>query len=358
MDKVRLGVVGCGAIFPTHADAIQRIGCAELAAVHDVLPERTEAAAAKYGCHASPTLEDLLQRVDAVSVCVPSGLHAEVGILAARAGRHVLVEKPIDTTLPKAERLVRACEEAEVRLGVISQHRFANDIQAARSAVQGGLLGPMLAGDAYIKWFRTQVYYDSGDWRGTWDLDGGGCLMNQGVHYIDMLQWIMGPVRAVRACCRTLAHDIEVEDVANALLEFESGAVGVLQGSTSCFPGFAERLELHGRHGTIVIEGDIAKVWEIWEDPVSDRSKYGRGVACQPTPNLHAHGSGKQLPHDPTAQWGEQHRLQIEDFCRATLEGREPFLTGRMALEPLRVILAVYESSRRGGERVCLEEIA
>lgn len=358
MDKVRLGVVGCGAIFPTHADAIRRIECAELSAVYDVLPERTEAAAERFRCHPSPTLDDLLARVDALVVCVPSGLHAEVGIQAARAGRHVLVEKPIDTTLLKATRLVQACESAGVRLGVISQHRFANDIRAARSAVQGGVLGPMLAGDVYIKWFRTQVYYDSGDWRGTWELDGGGCLINQGIHYIDMLQWIMGPVKAVRACCRTMAHNIEVEDVANALLEFESGAVGVLQGSTSSFPGFAERLELHGRYGTIVIEGDIAKVWEIWEDPESDRSKYGRGVACQPTPNLHAHGSGGPLPDDPTARWGEQHRMQIADFCQAILENREPALTGRMALEPLRVILAVYESSRRGGERVLLEEIA
>ncbi len=358
MSKVRIGVVGCGAIFPTHADAILRIPCAELAAVYDVVPERTRAASERYGCHGAQSLEELLAMVDAVDVCVPSGLHAEVGLRAARAGRHVLAEKPIDTTMAKAKALVEGCEQAGVRLGVISQHRFANDIRAARSAVQGGVLGPMVSGDVYIKWFRTQVYYDSGDWRGTWELDGGGCLINQGVHYIDMLQWIMGPVKAVRACCRTMAHRIGVQDVGNALLEFESGAVGVLQGSTSCFPGFAERLELHGRYGTIVVEGDVAKVWEIWEDPEGDRSKYGRGVVSQPTPNLHAHGSAKEIPDDPTAKWGEQHRMQIEDFCRAVLENRDPFLTGRMALEPLRVILAVYESSRRGGERVELEEIA
>jgi predicted dehydrogenase len=211
----------------------------------------------------------------------------------------------------------------------------------------------------YNKWFRTQAYYDSGDWRGTWKLDGGGCLMNQGVHYVDMLQWIMGGVRSVRTQMRTATHErIEVEDIANVLLEFENGAVGVIQASTSYYPGLAERLEIHGKWGTAIIEADRLKVWEV-DEKAAEEGLYGRGVQKQPTPNIqshggHAEGSGSA---DPSAIWGDQHRLQIQDFTDAILEKRAPFMTGEFALEPLKIILAIYESGRRGGERVCLTEL-
>lgn len=325
----------------------------------DIVPEKACAAADKYGVLAAPSLEGLFEQVDAICVCVPSGDHAKVGVEAAKAGKHVVCEKPIEVTLPAARSLIKACDDAGVTLTVISQHRFAKDIQQVRTAAQSGALGPLIAGDMYNKWFRTQAYYDSGDWRGTWRLDGGGCLMNQGVHYVDMLQWIMGGVRAVRSQTRTMTHErIEVEDVVNVLLEFENGAVGVIQASTSYYPGLAERLEIHGKWGTAIVEGDRLKVWEV-DEKAAEEGLYGRGVQAQPTPNVQTHDKASEGTGaaDPSAIWAEQHRMQIEDFTRAVLDNRSPFITGIQAIEPLRVILAVYESAKRGGERVELSEL-
>ncbi|HEY0866000.1 MAG TPA: Gfo/Idh/MocA family oxidoreductase [Fimbriimonas sp.] len=350
---VRLGVIGCGKIYGTHCDAIGGIDGAELTAVYDIIPDRTAEAAGAYRAHGAANLADLWEHVDAVTICVPSGLHAEVGIEAARAGKHVLVEKPVDVSLEAAQRLVDECRQCGVKMGTVSQHRFARKMRKLHDAAQANELGPLVQGDAYIKWYRTQAYYDSGDWRGTWALDGGGCLMNQGVHYVDMIQWIMGGVKAVQAQVRTAAHSIEVEDTAMALVEYRNGAVGVIQGSTSCYPGFAERLEVHGRHGSVILEGDRIKFWDI--DPEgAEAGFYGGGVMMQPTPSRHTHEMqpDEENARDTSANWGEQHRLQIEDFVRSIEEDREPFITGEMSLEPLKVILAIYESARDGGRRV------
>lgn len=348
---IRVGVVGCGAIHGIHCDAYKAIDGVEIAAVYDVLPERANAAAEKYGACPTKSLANLLRRVDAVSVCVPSGLHAKVGIQAARAGKHVVTEKPIDVSYAHGKALVDACRDAKVKLAVISQHRFANDMRKLQEAAQGGAFGRLVQGDMYNKWYRTQAYYDSGDWRGTWKLDGGGCLMNQGVHYVDMLQWVMGGVRSVRALIRTATHNIEVEDTAIALLEYTNGAVGVIQGSTSIYPGLAERIEVHGDCGSAVIEGDRLKLWKVDPNALSDKSPYGGGVMKQPTPKETTvdSGEGQGGAADPTAIWGEQHRMQLEDFVRAIADDREPFVTGEAALEPLKIILAIYRSGRRNG---------
>lgn len=353
---VRFGIVGCGAIFATHADALANIEGAELVGVFDTNRDKKCLAAERYGCRATESLEELCGICDAIIICTPSGTHAELGIQIARAGKHVIVEKPIDTTLAKAQSLVDAAREAGIKLATISQHRFAATVQRARDAAQGGELGPLLAGDAYIKWYRTQAYYDSGEWRGTWELDGGGCLINQGVHMIDMIQWIMGGVKSVQAQVRTAAHDIAVEDIAQALVEYKNGAIGVIYGSTSFYPGLAERLEVHGKHGTVILEGDRVKMWKA--DPVAAaQGLYGGGVMMQPTPSQHTADQNEaslieSSVDDPTCKWGEQHRLQLEDFTRAIQEDREPFITGEASLEPLKIIMAIYESARSGGARV------
>lgn len=352
---LRIGVVGCGVIHGTHCDAIQKIEGAKLAAVCDVVKDRAKAAGEKYGVPGFASLGKMLEQVDAVTVCVPSGLHHKIGIKAAQAGKHVLTEKPIDVNYRQAKALVDACRAAKVCLGVVSQHRFSNDIRALRDAAQGGDLGKLLMGDAYIKWYRTQAYYDSGDWRGTWKLDGGGCLMNQGVHYIDMLQWVMGGVKSVQAVTRTAAHKIEVEDLAYALVEFKNGAVGLIHGSTSTYPGFGERLEVHGTCGTAIIEGDRFKVYDINPDAPKDKSPYGKGVQKQPTGGIKIYDKSDETAtgaSDPSAIWGEQHRLQIEDWVRAIERKTDPYMTGEMAIEPLKVILAIYKSARSGGRKV------
>lgn len=349
----RIGIVGCGAIHGTHAEAIRRIAQASIGGFYDVVHARSQKAADVYGGVAYRSVDDLLGSVDAVSVCVPSGLHGEVGLKAIAAGKHLLVEKPIDVSSVMAEALVCGAREQGVTLSVISQHRFSPDIRRLKRAIDAGELGDLLEGDAYIKWYRTQAYYDSGDWRGTWKLDGGGCLINQGIHYVDMIQWLMGGVKSVQAMVRTAAHDIEVEDSANVLVEYRNGAIGVIQGSTCCYPGFAERLEVHGKLGSVVVEGDRIKAWEIDDQP-TDGSPYGRGVQMQPTPSLQL-ATGPSEVRDEDARrnsWIEQHRLQILDFVDACLERREPFITGEMALQPLKIILAIYESTRLDGRKV------
>lgn len=349
MTALRFGIAGCGKIFSTHADALQNIEGAKLGAVYDIDPAISCKAGERYGVPAPRSWDEFLSLVDVVIVATPSGLHGEVGVAAARAGKHVVTEKPIEITFEKASRLVEACRAAGVKLACISQHRFSREMRRLHDAAQSGGLGRLLQGDATIKWYRTQEYYDSGDWRGTYALDGGGCLMNQGVHYVDMVQWVMGGVRAVQAMCRTLNHDIEVEDTAMALVEYRNGALGVIRGSTCCFPEMAERIEVNGSHGSVVLERDRVRLWHV--DPVAaTQGQYGGGVMMQPAPAATIRVA--EEGDDPTAKWGEQHRLQLEDFARAVRDDREPFLTGEMALEPLKVILAIYESSRRGGARV------
>ena len=353
--SLRIGIVGCGAIYSTHAEAIQLIDRASIGGFYDIDLTKGVKAADTYQAPAFESLEALLQEVDAISVCVPSGKHAEIGIAAAAAGKHVLVEKPIDVSMKAAKDLVCTAREAGVTLSVISQHRFAPGIRRLKDSIDAGELGDLIEGDSYIKWYRTQAYYDSGDWRGTWALDGGGCLINQGIHYIDMIQWLMGGIKSVRAVVRTAAHNIEVEDAANVLVEYRNGAMGVIQGSTSYFPGFAERLEVHGKLGSVIIEGDLVKAWEVDDQP-GDGSPYGRGVQMQPTPNLHLSSLAveEQDPETRRRQWIEQHRLQISDFVDACLDGREPFITGEMALQPLKAILAIYESAKQDGCKVDL----
>ena len=188
-----------------------------------------------------------------VCVCVPSGLHAEVGVRAARAGKHLVVEKPIDVTLAAADRLIEAARAAGVALTVISQHRFDPGLIELKRLLGDGALGRLVLAEASTKWYRTQAYYDSAAWRGTWAMDGGS-LMNQGIHYVDLLRWCMGPVTEVTAVCATQAHQVEVEDTALAIVRFGSGAVGTILSSTAAYPGFPQRLEITGTDGTVIVE--------------------------------------------------------------------------------------------------------
>ena len=338
-------IVGCGVIAPMHAEAIKALPNAELRAVVDVVPEQAWKRAEEFDGTPYSDLAEALARpdIDVVCVCVPSGLHAEVGVQAAAAGKHVLVEKPIDITLAAADRLINACREHKVKLAVISQHRFGAGMRQVREALEAGRFGRLLVGDAVIKWYRTQGYYNSGAWRGTWELDGGGALMNQGVHYIDQLQWTMGPITSIVARTGTVAHDIAVEDVGLALLTFANGALGTIQGSTAVYPGLPERLEISGTEGTAIVEAGKIKVWEF-KDEKGEVGAYGAKLksddAAAPTTGA----------ADPAAISWAGHRHQMADLLAAIEEDREPAINGEEARKPLEVILAIYESARTGQE--------
>jgi UDP-N-acetyl-2-amino-2-deoxyglucuronate dehydrogenase len=331
------GIVGCGVIAPVHAAAIAALPNARLVAVTDIVPETARAFADGRGAEPEPDLDALLARpdIDVVSVCVPSGLHADIGIRAARAGRHLVMEKPVDITVAAADRLLDSAASAGVGLTVISQHRFDPGVRRLRELVDQGRLGRLVLGDAVIKWYRSQDYYDSGDWRGTWAADGGGALMNQGVHYVDLLCWIMGEVEEVTALCATQAHTIEVEDVALALLRFRSGAVGVLQASTAVYPGLPERLEISGTGGTVIVEAGGIRVAEL-ADEKGDVGAYGRKIEPASAP----------AASRKTA--GQAHQAQLADFLAALDSGRQASVTGVEARNCLALISAVYDSARTG----------
>ena len=328
------GIVGTGVIAAIHADAIAMVPDARLAAVTDVAVGAAAAFAAARGCAAEPDLDALLARpdVDVVSVCVPSGLHAEIGIRAARAGKHLVVEKPIDVTLNAADRLIDAARAAGVALTVISQHRFDPGLIEARRLLDEGALGRLVLGEASTKWYRTQAYYDSAAWRGTNAMDGGS-LMNQGIHYVDLLRWCMGPVSEVTALCATQTHQIEVEDTSLAALRFASGALGTIVASTSVFPGFAQRLEITGTEGTITIE-----------DGAIVRRAFSSGAHEPRGP----HGAAAAAGSNPAAVDVASHAAQLEDLLTAIEAGREPAVTGESGRATLEIICAVYESARTG----------
>ena len=352
---MRFAVIGCGVIGPTHAEALKALQPegARLEAVVDEVPDKAEALAAKFGAQAM-SLEAVLAdpAIDAVTVCVPSGLHAEMGVRALKAGKHVVVEKPMDISLAACDRLLAAQRESGKRLAVISQHRFDHASVEVKAALESGLLGPMVFADARVPWFRSQEYYDSGGWRGTWALDGGGALMNQGVHTADLLRWLCGPVETVYAQARTLAHErIETEDVIAATLTFANGSIGTLSASTALYPGFAVRIAVHGTEGSAIIEGDMLHTLKT-KSGLTGGGESAQGHALQvatggtkAATEEQAHPTGAS---DPAAIWGEAHRMQLADFIHCCRTGAEPVVNGAEGRKAVEVVLAVYESARTG----------
>jgi predicted dehydrogenase len=341
-EKMGFGIVGCGVIGPWHRDAIQYLEEAELVACCDVdeargrkMAEESEGQVKFYGDYG-----DLVRDpgVDAVCVCTPSGLHGEVAVSAAEAGKHVLCEKPMEITSEKMDEMISACRKNGVKLGNIFQRRTHRSSQIAKDAIDGGILGKMVLGDIYLKYYRAQSYYESAGWRGTWALDGGGALMNQGVHGIDLALWIMGPVRSVYGRSDHLVRDIEVEDTAIALLEYESGAWGVLEGTTSVNPGESTTLSMHGKKGTITLENDSISKWAVadGEDERAEVKPYD------------VEGERDGAASDPTAIGHAGHVFLVKDLIEAVREDREPFITGESARKGVELILGVYESSRVG----------
>jgi predicted dehydrogenase len=330
-----------------HARAIAQVEGGRVAAVASRSEARAKEMAAEIGCRAYGDLAEMLEdpAVQVVSICTPSGAHMEPAIAAAEAGRHLIIEKPLEISLERCDRIIEAAERHGVQLGGVFQSRFFEASRLLKAAVEAGRFGDMVLADAYVKWFRPQEYYDHGGWKGTAAFDGGGALMNQSIHAIDLLLWCAGPVRSVQAFKGVRGHRrIEVEDTAVAALEFESGAMGVLEGSTAVYPGFLKRIELSGTGGSAVLEEEDLKTWSFSREAREDEEIRRRFSAETAT------GGGAS---DPGAIGIEGHRRQFEDFLGALDAGRPLELDGREARRAVELVLAVYRSAENG-ERVRL----
>jgi UDP-N-acetyl-2-amino-2-deoxyglucuronate dehydrogenase len=351
-EKVRFGILGCGVIGPHHARAIAGLEDAELVAVADVVPELADKLAAKYGCSAYPGLGQMLSvaDLDAVCVCTPSGMHAGDAIAALEAGKHVVIEKPVDVTLEAADRLLGVQRATGGKVAVVSQHRFDAATRAVREAVAAGKFGRLTTGSAEVRWWRSQSYYDSGGWRGTWELDGGGALINQAIHSIDLLQWLMGPVVEIMAYTGLLAHErIEVEDTAVAILEFDNGSLGTIVATTAAYPGLTARIAVHGDRGSAVIDDDEL-VYFHSAGVGREAGAYG-GSENQSEQVMEQYGGGYKGPGagaDP-GSLSMAHRDQLADFVEAVRNDREPSINVEEGRKPLAIIAGIYESARTGG---------
>ncbi|MEU6479152.1 Gfo/Idh/MocA family oxidoreductase [Streptomyces sp. NPDC047017] len=351
MSRLRFGVIGCGVIGGLHARVLTSYpplaARARLVAVASPSPERAHRLAAETGSEATD-VATLLDRpdIDVISVCAPSGLHAELGRQALAAGKHVVVEKPIDVTAEAADQLIDSARKAGRALAVISQRRYDPASRMLRSALGAGELGTLTSGLVEVPLWRGQSYYDSGDWRGSRALDGGGALLNQGVHAVDLVQWLMGPVVEVTAHTALKGHQgIEVEDVVTASLRHASGALTSLLATTAAYPGRTTRLTVHGDRGSAVIDNDELAYFHA-AGPDDDTSAYG------------AYGAGNQAaerrpaapeqPRDASGLLPAPHGDQLLDFCDAVAEGRPPGVDGEEGRRALLSVLAVYEAARTG----------
>ncbi len=338
------GIVGCGMIAEYHVRAIGEIPGARVAAVCNRSRGGAEKVAglAGEGCRVYTDVDVMLAdaEIDVVSVCTPSGAHREPAVQAARAGKHVVVEKPLEITLPRCDAIIDACDTAGVRLCTIFPSRYAAANQTLKTAIDTGRFGRLTMGDTYVKWWRTQEYYDSGGWRGTWEIDGGGALMNQAIHNVDLLQWLMGDVASVQAMTATLAHlRIEVEDTAAAVLRFENGALGVIEATTAAYPGLLKRTEIHGDGGSARVEQDDITLWNFQVKAPSDAEVHA----------LMAGQTGFSAgASDPRGINHAGHRDQLADFLRAIDEDRPAYVDGREGRKSVEIIRAIYQSARTG----------
>jgi UDP-N-acetyl-2-amino-2-deoxyglucuronate dehydrogenase len=265
--------------------------------------------------------------LDVVNICTPSGMHAEMGIAAAKAGKHVIVEKPMALSLKEADALLNACDENRVKLAVCFQNRFNPPVQKLRRALEEGRFGKLTHASAVVRWFRPQDYYDQAPWRGTWAMDGG-CLMNQSIHNIDLLQWMMGPVESVFGYTANNFRKIEAEDVGVAVLKFKNGALGVIEASTTIYPeNLEETLAIFGEKGTVMLGGIAVNKIETWK--FADSQDENLEMEQQDVPNVYGFG----------------HDALIEDFIRAVIEDRRPYIDGREGIKALRIVLGIYHSA-------------
>ena len=337
-------IVGCGMIARFHARALAEVPRAKLLALVSRHPANAQALMEAVGCpcEVHTDLKPVLGRRDihVVIVTTPSGAHLEPALAAAEAGKHVVVEKPLEITLERCDRIIDACDRRRVKLCTIFPSRFGEANQALKKAVEAGRFGRLTLGETTCKWWRPQTYYDEGGWKGTKALDGGGALMNQAIHNVDLLSWMMGPVTHITGFTATLAHErIEVEDTAVACLRFANGALGVIQAATSVHPGLPKTIAVHGDHGTVVIEQDDVLRWELTPETAEDQA-----IKEQFAQKTGASGGSS----NPTAISHVGHARQLADFVRSIETNTEPLVDGREGRKAVEIILGIYRSAETG----------
>ncbi len=332
-----IGIVGAGVIGRIHARAIGELDWVRVVAVADPHTEAGRALAAECGADALPSIDAILERsdVDVVILATPSGLHPVQAVAVANAGKHIVTEKPMAISADGATVMIDAADSHGVTLAVIFQNRFHPDTLKLKRAVEAGMLGRLIFGNAFVHWRRTADYYAaSGGWRGTWELDGGGALINQSIHTIDLLQWMMGDVASIAAHSATLSHDIEAEDAASASVRFRNGALGVIQGTTAASGDFPVRLEIVGDRGRAVLESGTLSHWDVPE-PLDD--------------SLLTDADRDAIEGwRADEQFGDSHRRQLRRIFAAIRAGTEAPLPGREARKPVDIILGIYESAHQG----------
>ena len=345
------GIIGGGMIANFHAQAIQAMTGGQLGAIYARNPEKVAALGQKYNCKAYTNLSDLLSdsSIDIVTIATPSGAHLGPTIAAARAGKHIICEKPLEVTPARIEQMIQVCKEQKVVLAGIFNRRFNPAMKAFKKAIDQNRFGQLTLCDAYVKWYRTQAYYDSGAWRGTWKLDGGGALMNQSIHTIDQLIYLAGNIKRLSASTTCLIHEgIEVEDTAVAILEFESGARGVIQGATSCWSTSGHPAEVHicGSEGSVFMSDESFRVWDF-KTAMPEDDFIKKNLMEGATQGLGA--------NDPSAINFEGHLRNFEDVVEAIDMGRTPLITGEEGLKVVKVIDAIYQSAKQNGAWVTLD---
>jgi UDP-N-acetyl-2-amino-2-deoxyglucuronate dehydrogenase len=334
--RFRVALVGCGRIAGNHVGAIDKLDGLELVAACDTKFDRAEAIAAGRGIPAFRSIEEMLASVecDLVSICTPSGLHPAHGIAAARAGRHVLTEKPMATRLQDADALVEACDEAGVHLFVVKQNRLNPPIQLLRRAVDKGRFGRIYLANTTVRWTRPQDYYDQAPWRGTWEFDGGA-FMNQASHYVDLIQWLVGPVESVVAKTATLARHIEAEDTGAAVLRFRNGAIGIIEATVLTYPRNLEgSITILGEKGSVKIGGTAVNRIDHWQFAEYDDDDKEVELLRQAA--------------NPASVYGSGHFGYYENVLAVLRGEARPETDGRSGRKSLELILGIYESAKTG----------
>ena len=339
---INVGIIGCGAISKMHIDSYLQIPETKIVAVSDANEANAKRIADGLSVDWYTDFYQMLERkdIDLVSVCTPSGLHGMAAIAAAKAGKHVVVEKPLDVTLSKIDSVIKACDDYGVQLHCIFNNRYREGNQFLKKAITAGRFGQMINANASIRWYRDQDYYLKSNWHGTLALDGGGALMNQSIHYVDLLIWMMGDVESLSAYTATLLHKtIEAEDTAVAALRFKNGALGTILATTSTYPGYPAELQFVGERGSASIVDGIIKQWAfIDHDPLdAEAALYWRDVAVD-----------NERASSPMAFSCNEHKRQIERSISSILSNSKPEIGGLDARRSVALVLAVYESSATG----------